>query len=73
MARSGVECILIGGLAGAVHGSAHVTYDVDFCYRRTPENLQLLATTLAPHHPYLASRGREASRTVDDSAALRMW
>jgi hypothetical protein len=53
MARSGVECILIGGLAAAVHGSAHVTYDIDFCYRRTRKNLERLVATLAPYSPYL--------------------
>ena len=27
-------------------GSARVTYDVDLCYRRTPDNLERLATAL---------------------------
>ncbi len=67
MARSGVECILIGGLAGAVHGSAHVTYDIDFCYRRTPENLERLASILAPHQPYL--RGAPPGLPFEWSAA----
>jgi hypothetical protein len=53
MARSDVECILIGGLAAAVHGSAHITYDIDFCYRRTRDNIERLVATLAPYSPYL--------------------
>ena len=48
-----VEFILIGGLAGNVHGSARATYDVDVVYRRTPENLARIVTALAPLRPYL--------------------
>lgn len=48
-----VEFIVIGGIAAMGHGSARFTKDVDVTYRRTPENLQKLVETLAPHHPYL--------------------
>ena len=34
-----VEIILIGGVAGNVHGSARATYDIDALYRRTPDNM----------------------------------
>jgi predicted nucleotidyltransferase len=44
---------LIGGVAGAVHGSARATQDVDLVYRRTPENLQRLVAALADATPYL--------------------
>lgn len=66
IARSNVECILIGGLAATVHGSAHVTYDIDFCYRRTPENLERLADCFAPYAPYL--RGAPAGLPFEWSA-----
>lgn len=42
----GVEFIVIGGQAENLHGSPRVTYDVDLCYRRTPENLARLAGAL---------------------------
>jgi len=42
----GVEFIVVGGQAEALMGSARVTYDVDLCYRRTPDNLERLATAL---------------------------
>ena len=42
----GVEFIVIGGQAEALLGSPRVTYDVDLCYRRTKENLVLLAAAL---------------------------
>jgi hypothetical protein len=46
LARHGVEFIVVGGQAEALMGSARVTYDVDFCYRRTGDNLERLATAL---------------------------
>jgi hypothetical protein len=49
----GLEVIVIGGLAGAAHGSARFTNDIDVVYRRTPENLERIAATLAPYSPYL--------------------
>lgn len=49
----GVEIILIGGLAAQAHGSARVTQDCDFLYRRTGDNIDRLAAALAPHQPYL--------------------
>jgi hypothetical protein len=48
-----VDFILIGGMAGILHGSARVTYDVDLVYSRTNENIERLATALAPHTPTL--------------------
>jgi hypothetical protein len=48
-----VELIVIGGLAAQAHGSARITQDCDFLYRRTPENIARLTTALAPHTPYL--------------------
>jgi predicted nucleotidyltransferase len=47
LAEHGVGFIVIGGQAEALMGSARVTYDVDFCYRRTPDNLERLATALS--------------------------
>jgi hypothetical protein len=46
LAAHDVEFIVVGGQAEALMGSARVTYDVDLCYRRTPENLERLATAL---------------------------
>ena len=46
LADAGVEFMVIGGQAEALMGSPRVTYDVDLCYRRTPENLERLARVL---------------------------
>ena len=54
-----VDFVLVGGVAGIVHGSARVTYDVDLVYSRSDENIARLVRVLAPHAPYLrdASEG----------------
>jgi hypothetical protein len=48
-----VRCIVIGGWAAAIHGSARVTFDVDVVYSRDRKNLRNLAACLAPYEPYL--------------------
>jgi predicted nucleotidyltransferase len=53
LVRGGVKFILVGGVAGIVHGSARATYDVDLVYSREDENIERLVRTLAPHAPYL--------------------
>jgi hypothetical protein len=53
LADAGVELIVIGGLAAQAHGSARLTQDADFIYRRSSDNIFRLAAALAPHHPYL--------------------
>jgi hypothetical protein len=34
-----VECVLIGGVAAALHGSSIPTQDLDVCYARDSANL----------------------------------
>jgi hypothetical protein len=53
LSDAGVEFILIGGLAAQAHGAARLTQDVDFIYRRTPENVERLCMALSLHGPYL--------------------
>jgi hypothetical protein len=48
-----VECIIVGGLAATIHGSARLTQDVDVCYSRSPDNLKRLVVALRPLKPYL--------------------
>lgn len=42
---AGVEFIVIGGVAGALHGSTLLTQDLDVVYARNPENIRRLAAT----------------------------
>lgn len=53
-----VECIVIGGLAATIHGSARLTQDVDVCYARTPDNVRRLVEALKPLKPYLRGAPR---------------
>ncbi len=53
LARSGVEFIIVGGMAAVLHGSARLTQDLDVVYRRTPDNIGRLAKCLRDVNPYL--------------------
>ncbi|MEM9882631.1 MAG: hypothetical protein AAF800_06920 [Planctomycetota bacterium] len=44
--RFGVEFMVIGGQAANLLGSDRPTFDVDLCYRRSPDNLERLAACL---------------------------
>jgi hypothetical protein len=50
---AGVGFIIVGGVASILHGSARATYDVDLVYSRNEQNVQRLASVLAPCNPYL--------------------
>jgi hypothetical protein len=49
---AGVRFVVVGGVAAAAHGSAHVTNDLDICYDATPENIARLAALLADWEAY---------------------
>jgi predicted nucleotidyltransferase len=53
LSESGVEFVLVGGVAAIVHGSTRLTVDVDAVYRRTRENIDRLVLALTPYRPYL--------------------
>ncbi|MCB1190444.1 MAG: hypothetical protein H7A23_16270 [Leptospiraceae bacterium] len=48
-----IEYIIIGGYAAAIHGSARLTSDIDFVYKRSQDNIKKIAQALKDHHPYL--------------------
>ena len=48
-----VECVIVGGVAAAIHGSLLLTNDLDVCYARNPENLKQLADALQSVHARL--------------------
>jgi predicted nucleotidyltransferase len=53
LVQGGVEFILIGGVAGNVHGASRLTYDVDVVYARTSANFKRMTEALKPFAPYL--------------------
>ena len=61
---AGLEYAIIDGWSAIMHGSAHLTNDLDLCYSRSPDNLRRLA--LAPYHPRPADFPRELPFVVCD-------
>ena len=53
----GVEFIVIGGVAGTLHGSPLVTYDLDVVHRRSPENVARLLAALEELGAYYRHQG----------------
>jgi hypothetical protein len=45
--RNAVDVIVIGGIAGIVHGSAFTTFDFDVIYSRDEQNLERMAAALS--------------------------
>ena len=52
LVKSEVDFVVVGGVAGSAHGSAHVTNDLDICYDPAPANLERLAAQLARWRAY---------------------
>jgi len=46
LASAGVDFVVIGGVAGGMHGSAYGTFDLDVTYARDRPNLERLASVL---------------------------
>jgi transcriptional regulator with XRE-family HTH domain len=46
LVRHGVDFVVVGGVAGWIHGSAYPTYDLDVAYARDHSNLERLAAAL---------------------------
>jgi hypothetical protein len=52
LSDAGVEFIIVGGVAGTIHGAARATADLDIVYRRTPENMARLVRAIGALSPY---------------------
>jgi predicted nucleotidyltransferase len=47
LVSAGVDFVVIGGIAGTLHGSSYPTYDLDIAYARDSANLKRLAGVVA--------------------------
>jgi len=66
-----VRFVVVGGVAGTVHGSARLTIDIDICYDTAPDSVARLVGILHGWHAYL--RGVERGLPfVLDARALRI-
>src|SRR5262245_55271583 len=63
--RHRVDFVLIGGLAGVIHGSSYPTYDVDVAYGRSGENLERLASALRELEATLRRAPRDLPFVLD--------
>jgi hypothetical protein len=63
--------VIVGGVAGTLHGAMRVTYDVDVVYDRSLENLQHLVAALLPLKPYLRDGGPGLPFRLDEETLKR--
>ena len=61
-----VQFVVVGGVAAAAHGSAHVTNDLDVCYDIAPANVARLATLLATWEAYPRGIDRDLPFFMDE-------
>ena len=75
--RHGVHYVLIGGLAAVLHGSAHVTTDVDVVPEEAIRNLERLSAVLKELGARVRIAGEPAGVPFDYSAEslarVRVW
>jgi len=70
LAEGEVDFIVVGGVAGGIHGSPFVTNDLDVCYATDQANLVRLVRAIRPWAPY--PRGWEAGPPFSlDAKTLR--
>lgn len=53
LSAAGVRYVIIGGVAGGLHGALRTTLDLDVVYARDADNVTRLVEALAPFAPYL--------------------
>lgn len=70
LARHGVEFVLIGGLAGVLHGSPATTNDADICPHRAHDNLTRLAAALTELDAKIRTHAVPEGLPFDRSAAF---
>ena len=61
-----VEFVIVGGVAIIAHGIPYATFDLDFCYSRTSENLRKIASALASFNPRLRGFPEDLPFTWDE-------
>ena len=61
-----VEFVIVGGVAIIAHGIPYATFDLDFCYSRTSENLRKIVSALASFNPRLRGFPEDLPFTWDE-------
>jgi len=68
--QHGVEYVLIGGLAASLHGSPHVTTDVDITPARQRKNLERLSAALEEINARIRTEGEPEGLPFDRSPEI---
>lgn len=68
--ENGVRYVLVGGLAATLHGSPHVTTDVDIAPERSEDNLAALAAALRSLDARIRTEGEPEGIPFDRSPAF---
>ncbi|MFN0025743.1 MAG: hypothetical protein ACKV2O_00965 [Acidimicrobiales bacterium] len=68
--RYGVRFVVIGGLAGSLYGSPHVTFDLDLTPDPAADNLERLAAALRELNARIRTEGVEDGLAFDCSGAF---
>jgi hypothetical protein len=66
LGRHDIECVIVGGVAGTLHGSSIPTTDLDVCYSRTPEHLIRLVAALRSVNARLRNAPANLPFLLDD-------
>lgn len=66
-----VNCVIVGGVAAAIHGSSLLTNDLDVCYARDPANLKRLAQALQSVNARLRNAPEGLPFILDDETLKR--
>jgi|ERR1043165_700176 hypothetical protein len=66
-----VDCVIVGGVAAAIHGSLLLTNDLDVCYARDSGNLKRLAQALQSVHARLRNAPEGLPFILDDETLKR--
>ncbi len=61
-----VRFVVVGGVAGILHGAARATYDVDIVYARDRENIRRVTAALRPFKPYLRGAPKGLPFVLDE-------
>jgi len=67
LSAANVEYVIVGGVAIKAHASGYVTYDFDFCYLRSDDNLSFIVQALSPHKPRPRDFPKELPFIFDES------
>ena len=65
-----VEFVIVGGVAIIAHGIPYATFDLDFCYSRTTDNLKKIVAALADFKPRLRGFPKDLPFIWDERTLL---